>query len=115
MGYITKYKLEYRFLAHQDRFEKTMLDEIYGINGASSNGFMYEISCILKYGSHSSTWYDHESYIKSLSLKYPMVVFTLSGVGEDSGDIWRKYFCAGKMQKAKTYLTYDEFDPKKLE
>lgn len=59
-------------------------------------------------------WYDHESDMIAFSRKYPDVLFTLYGAGEESGDIWRQYFLNGKSQIAKAIITYDPFDETKL-
>ena len=59
-------------------------------------------------------WYDHEDDMKRLSLKFPEVVFTLKGEGEESGDVWVKYFKNGKIQTSKAEIVLDPFDPKKL-
>lgn len=45
----------------------------------------------------SVKWYEHEEHMKKLSTEIPYVLFKLSGEGEDSGDIWDKYFFDGKM------------------
>ena len=52
----------------------------------------------------------------SISKKFPEVLFTLSGEGEESGDIWMKYFKNGKVQNANTKVTisHDPFDESKL-
>jgi len=59
-------------------------------------------------------WYDHEKNMKSLSKEYPSLLFTLSGKGEENGDIWRKYFFNGKMQKATAQITFEKYDSRKL-
>ncbi len=60
-------------------------------------------------------WYDHESDLAFISKQYPEVLFTLSGDGEESGDIWKKYFKGGKKQVARAQIVIDEFDETKLE
>jgi len=60
-------------------------------------------------------WYEHEYDMKTLSSQLPDYVFTLRGFGEDHEDIWTKYFKNGKVQLAKTTITFDEFDESKLE
>ncbi len=59
-------------------------------------------------------WYEHEEHMKAISKEYPDVIFQLNGEGEESGDVWIKYFVNGKMQKAAAKITFDEFDEKKL-
>lgn len=105
MGYNTTYRLKYEFLAHQDRFEKTMLEE------------MEQFDCIRDIiidGTIDCKWYGHNDDMLRLSERYPMVVFTLSGDGEESGDIWKKYYCAGKVQVARANISFEPFDKTKL-
>lgn len=45
----------------------------------------------------SGKWYDHEAQLKEFSRRYPGLVFTLRGEGEEPGDIWEKDFCNGRM------------------
>ena len=62
----------------------------------------------------SCKWYDHEAEMKDISRRFPSVLFTLRGEGEESGDVWVKYFKNGKMQSSKAEIKLDPFDPKKL-
>lgn len=64
--------------------------------------------------NNSSKWYEHKENLKEFSKKYPNWLFTLSGKGEESGDIWKAYFVNGKMQLAKARIVIDEFNPKEL-
>lgn len=59
-------------------------------------------------------WYDHEEDMKAFSRKFPAVLFTLNGEGEESGDVWVKYFKNGKMQASKAEIKLAAFDPAKL-
>jgi hypothetical protein len=101
MGYYTKYELEHepKSLGHSPSIEKEM--ETLGSG---------------EYDPFEDTvkWYEHEEDMKKLSLQFPDVLFTLSGEGEEAGDVWKKYFKNGKVQVAKAVLTIDAFDPKKL-
>lgn len=60
-------------------------------------------------------WYEHADDMKLFSTLFPEVLFTLEGRGEESGDLWVKYFQNGKMQEARAQISYEPFDPKKLE
>lgn len=59
-------------------------------------------------------WYSHETDLKVFSVRFPNVLFLLEGNGEDSTDMWAKYFLDGKMQTEKASITFGKFDPKKL-
>lgn len=62
----------------------------------------------------STKWYDHEKDMLRVSEKYPSVLFILSGQGEESDDMWRKYFYNGKVQSVDAVVTYPPFDESKL-
>ncbi len=62
----------------------------------------------------SLKWYGHEDDMKAFSKKHPSVVFRLEGEGEESGDIWVKYFKNGEMQKCKAKIVIDDYDENKL-
>lgn len=63
-------------------------------------------------GGGECKWYEHEDHMKRLSKAFPEFVFELNGEGEENGDIWTKWFCAGKMQGGKAQIVYPEFNPK---
>jgi len=59
-------------------------------------------------------WYEHADDMKEMSLAFPGVLFTLSGEGEDAGDIWKEYYLDGKYQADKAVLRFDGFNKDKL-
>ena len=69
----------------------------------------------IKFGwNDSCKWYNHEKHMKELSKIYPDTTFLLEGEGEESGDIWQKYFKNGKMQVCKAEIVFPAFDESKL-
>lgn len=60
-------------------------------------------------------WYDWDSDISELSRKFPNVIFQMHGTGDSAEDLWDAYFLNGKIQRCPAIITYDEFDPSKLE
>lgn len=66
----------------------------------------------VNYGE-SMKWYSHEKDMDALSLLYPNLLFTLSGEGEESGDMWRQYHRNGKNVYVKAKVVFDE--PENLE
>lgn len=59
-------------------------------------------------------WYDHQIDMVEMSKKFHGVLFTLSGEGEESGDVWKEYYKDGLVQVARAKIVIDEFDPAKL-
>jgi hypothetical protein len=62
----------------------------------------------------NAKWYDHEKHMKELSRQKPDQLFCLSGEGEESGDLWKKYFKNGKMQVCIGEVVYPKFCDKEL-
>jgi hypothetical protein len=59
-------------------------------------------------------WYEWCAEMKEFSSKYPDVLFTLTGIGEEPLDIWKCYFKNGKFQHENAEINFAEFDPDKL-
>jgi hypothetical protein len=99
MGYYTNFKLQVT-----DEFAKNDASlEFYF--GSMSDGTLVK----------NSKWYEHEEEMKAFSSKYPDILFTLYGDGEEEHDIWCKYFRHGKMQIAYAEIKFEEFDESKLQ
>lgn len=60
-------------------------------------------------------WYNHETEMSAISRLYPNVIFELSGEGEEGGDLWRKYFKNGRVQRCYAEINYSEYDENRLE
>jgi len=76
-----------------------------------------EIGEISEYGScfeDTIKWYSYQEDMKVLSLRHPNTLFKLSGVGEESGDLWNEYYLNGKFQRCKAIVSYEEYDESKL-
>lgn len=114
MGYYTRYSLTAQ--AETGRVSpKTRLEAHETI--ATLRGECKEAAYALSSNGDSqdsTKWYDHEKHMKEFSAKHPKVLYILQGEGEESGDIWKKYFLNGKMQLASAKITFEPFDRKKL-
>lgn len=64
--------------------------------------------------SESCKWYEHETDMREMSKQFPNILFTMKGEGEESGDIWRRYYLNGKCQVVQAKLVFDDFDRKQL-
>jgi hypothetical protein len=111
MGYATTYSLKW-----DCKKSKTTWDEVSDeirLRQDAGTDFFYAVDsegCT----TDSCKWYDHEKEVAQFSTIYPDVLFELSGEGEDSGDIWKKYFKNGKMQLCSAEMTFPPFDESKM-
>lgn len=51
-------------------------------------------------------WYDYNDTMKAISLALPEYGFILTGFGEDSGDIWRKFYVDGNVTGGKAEIIF---------
>jgi len=112
MGYYTCYFLdaEWRELYPEPPETKDLLHrEIERMDVFYDNNS--EDNC---WNSDLIKWYEHEQDMLLLSSRFPQYLFTLYGNGEETDDIWYKYFIDGRCQCAPVEFVHDEFDVNKL-
>ena len=107
MGYYTEYNLKIEGCDFEKATE--VIEELR----ESSDGAEYALNEVGE-SAENCKWYDHQKDLKEFSKKYPDLVFELNGEGEESGDIWKKYFQNGKVQLCNAVIVFPEFDPRKL-
>lgn len=122
MGYYTNYDLSMSFVGDGSNINRKIYNSIpknistklyeelqkmnvFEINYQTDTDF-----CIYAY----EEWYDYEPDMCKLSKKFPCVLFTLYGDGEDSEDKWVEYFLNGMCQYSGAKISYEDFNPEKL-
>jgi hypothetical protein len=107
MGYYTNYKLTISSGSEITSDLTAALNETLDDGYGPLNDFVG--------GSESCKWYEHEKVMRSFSARFPDVLFILHGEGEETGDVWDKYFKGGKMQECRVVMTIPPFDERKLQ
>ena len=109
MGYYTYYKLSVKNTndASYNAFDLWIETKPKTTHGYSWKSF-------LNGNADQCKWYEHEEDMIALSLQYPNLIFLLEGSGEESGDMWKKYFKNGQMQIVNAKIIFDEFDESRL-
>jgi len=107
MGYYTNYTLK------TDQEEWVELELIKKLKEVS---YQADYALDVDGSSYESCkWYSHEEDLNKFSKEYPDILFTLSGEGEESGDIWKAYHKNGKVQHVNAQLVFEEFNKSKLQ
>lgn len=111
MGYYTDYTLNVQ--PHEgdakciDAIAKLIENEVEKIgifgDGSVSDGWYA-----------NAKWYDYHEDMTLLSKKFPNVIFYLEGDGEDSEDIWGRYYFNGMVMYGAVVIERYDFDEKKL-
>lgn len=110
MGYYTKYEIQFfsgdkelNFAEADAIFGDPEFDIGYSLDDyASDNEDLGPFSV----GGDDIKWYDHDKDVMKISVKHPELTIILDGKGEESGDIWRKFFRNGK-----SYSWKPQIDP----
>ena len=97
MSYHTDYTLEH------DVTEDT-LQEVHNCFDLLHLGFVFDCG-----GCVGIPWYNHEANMLYVSATYPEFTFTLTGIGESPGDMWKKRFRAGKVEEVRAEIVWPEF------
>lgn len=108
MGYYTHFELDVdKDIAETEHAaEYDSWEEYVGMESEYEAPYIFE---------DSRKWYDYRIDMERVSLINPGILFTLTGYGEEHGDIWRSYFKDGESQHTKAVITFSEFDESKLE
>jgi hypothetical protein len=120
MGYRTKYtlKLQHVLLAEEPPIVIVLPETASQIVMARLKAGCDDADDALNMNGSSTgneaSWYEHEKDMRAFSKQHPSILFILSGDGEQSGDIWTKYFLNGKVQVAKAVLNTEPFNISKL-
>lgn len=62
----------------------------------------------------NAKWYDHDDDMMRLSGRFPDILFSLHGDGENREDMWETYYLNGRMQYCEAEITYPPFDESRL-
>lgn len=60
--------------------------------------------------NEEAKWYNSDEDLINFSLKYPNHLFTLEGVGQENGDMWRLYCQNGKFKRLAVEIKWPDFD-----
>lgn len=90
-----------------------ILDQVIGEYISSHDAMFYAMTPQGE-TSKSCKWYDHQMDMAEMSKAFRGVLFTLSGEGEESGDVWKEYYRDGLVQVARAKIVIDKFDQSKL-
>lgn len=109
MGYYTNFELS---VDHEEEAVREFLASDAGnLTGSYLSSWL---NYYAGFWSAEGKWYEHSKDMKMLSAAFPDILFTLTGDGEEKGDLWVKYYKNGKEQIANAHITYEEFDETKL-
>ena len=124
MGYYTHYKLSIKLPGWATVYEapkgESAEDILLGDTPWGTEQLLPIYRELLKMdspvlGEEPRTWYDHQDDMRTISRKFPEILFTLNGEGEEQGDIWKAWFLGGRMQYEEATFQIGEFNPEKLD
>lgn len=119
MGYYTYYSLEVSGIT-RDKKGKLIFGDVPSVVQEDLEDEIDKLDVFvggdIDYGWESEfiKWYDYEDDMLTLSHRFPDILFTLYGNGEDDEDMWCAYYYDGAVQNAPAVISYDKFDENKL-
>lgn len=111
MGYYTNYKVKI-IKGQLPEYERKIIDD-----GFTTFEKLIVTKACAEYGDpfrEANKWYDHEVDMVRFSKLYPDVLLELSGEGEENGDVWKKYYKAGKSCEIRPEVIWPHFDESML-
>ena len=66
------------------------------------------------YEGFEAKWYDWENDMINMSKKFPKMMFSLDGNGEEALDIWCAHFCNGQCNYREIQTYWEEFNPEEF-
>jgi hypothetical protein len=101
MGYYTNYYISARYL--DDSRSSSDLDEMFFSSLELSVNEDDDINWYQRVDNRYALedgdgvkWYDHHEELIDVSKHYNDIIFILDGEGEETGDIWRKFYLNGR-------------------
>ncbi len=121
MGYYTTFSLQVivnkEDLESSTEFFYDTSFEDYSMNLVEKFVELYQVEHAINHdgsANDSTKWYEHDENLLEFSQQYPKAVFKLTGEGEESQDLWVKYYKNGKMQRCQAIISFEEYDESKL-
>lgn len=99
MGYLTSYSL--RVIPHsypREVIAGALTKATGSVGDDSANWDRMFIDELMDGDSEPQKWYGHDNDMVALSKELPDVLFRLSGVGEEQGDEWVKFYLNGEIE-----------------
>lgn len=113
MGYYTHYKIAALDLQGRET-EEDIQDLLAAALGRSNFDHEVQKSLIFEFNlikdGETSKWYDWKRDMLALSVAIPDRIFHVEGEGQENGDMWTHWFCAGKQQGDHVKIIRPELD-----
>jgi hypothetical protein len=97
MSYVTNYALEHN-VPEED------LEDIRDMFEMFDKAHIFD-----NLGGSEDPWYDHEPHLIHIT-SVTGWTFTLTGIGEAAGDMWKKRFRGGEVEEVRAEIVWPEFE-----